>query len=207
MYIYNNRKLETLQATLSHLVSSYMAIYIIQTITCHNLSHLYNSIYITHMTELIHRNGVTWLLSHIYWWSTMPFQAPSQASTRGSPFCPVCFGARWPSTLPSVRVLGCDGGCPGPWVNFQKKCPEWLSLIVHHEWSYIRISLDIQIIYIYMYTYNITGYLLHWHPLAMGSQLELRMAISPRELRRHGCDQRTEHVEDHPRFWTEIYRT
>ena len=61
--------------------------------------------------------------------------------------------------------------------------------------------------YIYMYTYNITGYLLHWHPLAMGSQLELRMAISPRELRRHGCDQRTEHVEDHPRFWTEIYRT
>lgn len=62
-------------------------------------------------------------------------------------------------------------------------------------------------LYIYMYTYNIIGYLLHWHPLAMGSQLELRMAISPRELRRHGCDQRTEHVEDHPRFWTEIYRT
>ena len=35
IYIYDNRKLETLQATLSHLVSSYMAIYIIQTITCH----------------------------------------------------------------------------------------------------------------------------------------------------------------------------
>jgi hypothetical protein len=147
IYIYDNRKLETLQATLSHLVSSYMAIYIIQTITCHIYIILY-TLHIWHSLFIVVLHGC---YPHIYWWSTMPFQAPSQASTRGSPFCPVCFGARWPSTLPSVRVLGCDGGCPGPWVNLQKKCPEWLSLIVHHEWSYIRISLDIQIIYIYVY--------------------------------------------------------
>ena len=65
----------------------------------------------------------------------------------------------------AMGMMGDARGCPGPWVNLQILSRMAIS-DCHQEWSYIRISLDIQIIYnyVYIYIYNIIGY--PYSPLA-----------------------------------------